>query len=107
MDMKPKVYILVDNKHQPFNFLKAAKYGELITIFDHVITPTFMQGKAGDELYEKLCEINPDDYLIPVGPPALIALAGHIWLTYVDYLKILTWDKQINDYYVVEGRAYD
>jgi hypothetical protein len=83
------------------NFLKAQKYGELVTVFDHNISPTYLQRCQGD-LDQKLENITSDDYLIPVGPPALIAYAGYVWLSSVPKMKMLVWDRESNDYYVVE-----
>lgn len=95
-----KVYVLVDNPKQPLNFIKAERFGEIVTIFDHNVSPTYLR-RCMPDLEAKLSNIKSGDYLIPVGPPALIAMAGYIWLSSVPKMNLLTWDREMQDYYIV------
>ena len=100
MDMST-VWVLVDNPKVPLNFMKARDYGDIEIVFDHNISPTYMQRIAPD-----LCEILDDaelgDYLIPTGPPALIALASSYLLSKLGELRLLQWDRETSNYYLVE-----
>lgn len=107
MDIEgPKVFILIDSPTGQMNFLKAQKYGKLHAVFKHNLSPTFLMNGAYKQLCDGLCEAKEGDYLVPVGPPALIAMAGQIWLERNDKMKILTWDRQTEEYYVVEVNPY-
>lgn len=99
-----KVYVLVDNPRSQLNLLPAEKYGKLVTCFDHGISPTHLQ-RIYPELRDKLAGIEKADYLIPTGPPALIALAGHIWLNKLGVINLLTWDREMQAYYNVRALA--
>lgn len=104
MDLKPKVYVLVDNPKSPINFLPATKYGEIFCLFDHNISPTYLQ-RIQPDLERKLEVVREEDYLIPTGPPSLIALAGHIWLDKVGVINLLTWDRETQQYFNVRATA--
>lgn len=97
-----KVYILVDSPRSNINFLPAEQYGELRILFDNNVSPTHLQ-RIYPELREMLSRIEKDDYLIPTGPPALIALAGHIWLDKLGVINLLTWDRETQRYYNVRA----
>mgnify|MGYP001617435192 CR=1 FL=1 len=97
-----KVYILVDNPQSPINFLPAEKYGELRILYDNNVSPTHLR-RIYPELKDKLKFIEKDDYLIPTGPPSLIALAGHIWLAKLGVLNMLVWDRGTQQYYNVRA----
>lgn len=97
-----KVYVIVDNPRAPMNFLSAEQYGKIEIIFDHNVSPTFLR-RAYPILKEKLKDIKPGDYVIPTGPPSLIALVGHLFLAKLGRLRLLQWDRQTGQYYVVEA----
>jgi hypothetical protein len=104
MDLNSKVYILVDNPRSPNNYLPAEKYGELRILFGHNISPTHLQ-RIFPELRQKLEYVTVNDYLIPTGSPALIALAGHLWLSKLGVINLLTWDRETQQYYNVRALA--
>jgi len=97
-----KVYILVDNPKTNINFLPAEKFGELVVLFDNNISPTHLQ-RIYPELCSKLSNIKANDFLVPVGPPTLIALAGHAWLDKLGVINMLTWDRETSQYYNVRA----
>jgi hypothetical protein len=95
------VHVIVDNPRTPMNFLKARPFGEINILFDHNVSPTYLQ-RIYPVLLEKLEDIKPTDYVIPTGPPSLIALVGHIFLSKVGRLRLLQWDRETQQYYLVE-----
>ena len=95
------VYILVDNPQSSLNFLPAEKFGELKVLYPHPINPTQLRTIYAD-LEGKLMNITDDDYLLPTGPPALIAMAGYIWMDTLGSMKVLTWDRATQQYYAIE-----
>lgn len=99
-----KVYILCDPPGSPINFLPAEKFGELRVIYDHNISPTHLQ-RIYPDLREKLKLATEKDYLIATGSPSLIALAGHAWLSRLNVINLLTWDRETQQYYVVRAMA--
>jgi len=96
-----KVYVIVDNPKTPMNFLKARQYGEIEILFDHNISPTYLQ-RIFPVLVDKLKDIKPGDCVIPTGPPSLIALVGHIFLARLGEVRLLQWDRETHQYYLVE-----
>jgi len=92
-----KVYILQDNPHSAKNFLPAEEYGELVILFNHHISPTHIS-RCISELRDKLRGVTADDWLIPVGHPALILTAGHVWFDLTHKMNVLVWDHQSNRY---------
>jgi hypothetical protein len=98
------VYILVDDPRASLNFLPAEKFGKLKVVYPHPINPTQLRSIYTD-LEDKLLDINEEDYLLPTGPPALIALAGYLWMDILGSMKILTWDRATQQYYAVEELA--
>lgn len=88
-----RVYILQDNPHSPKNFLPAEEYGELIVLFNHHISMLHIS-RCLAQLRDKLREAGPEDWLIPVGHPALILVAGHVWFDITSQLNVLVWDQQ-------------
>ena len=92
-----KVYILQDNPYSPKNFTPADEYGELIVIFNHHIS-SMQIPRCLSQLRDKLRGVSQDDWLIPVGHPALILVAGHVWFDMTSQLNVLVWDQQSGKY---------
>lgn len=92
-----KVYVLHDNPGSTKNFLPAEEYGELFILFDYHISFTHI-GRCISQLRDKLRGASKDDWLIPVGHPALILAAGHVWFDITSQMNILVWDQQMNKY---------
>jgi hypothetical protein len=94
---------------RPVDLSSARKYGEIQILVPHsqsILAPV----QTVRTLKEKLKTFNDDDYILPLGDPALIAtvsiIAAQINGGKVAFLK---WDKHVNDYNVVRidatGRA--
>lgn len=92
-----RVFILQDNPHSPKNFLPAEEYGELIVLFNHHISPAHIS-RCVAQLRDKLRGVTNEDWLIPVGHPALILAAGFVWFDMTSQLNTLVWDQQTSKY---------
>lgn len=99
MDLMPKVYVVHDQ--QKLNLLPAEQYGE--------ITPCLSgnYGRAmGRRVYgflrESLRDVKKEDFILPVGNPAYIAMAGAIVMDKLGSMNILQWDNMTQQYIVVE-----
>jgi len=92
-----KVFILHDNPHSPKNFISAEEYGELVVLFNYHISHVGLQ-RACSQLREKLRNISSDDWVITVGHPALICLAGKVISEKLGEIKLLMWDQQAARY---------
>ncbi len=99
-----KVYIVQDNPWAARNYLSATEFGELTPcISGHV---SFASLKKWDnELREKLRGITKDDWLLPVGHPALIGVACAKMAERTGVIRLLIWDNQSAKYYPYETRA--
>ena len=91
------VYILQENPHSPKNFLPAEEFGELVILFQHHISPTLIN-RCIAQLREKLRGMTKNDWIIPVGHPALIAAAGYVAHDLTGEINILSWDQQTRQY---------
>ena len=100
-----KVYVLIDQKQRDrltgemvskFDFSSAERYGELIFLLASNASPR--DPDANGELANGLAEITDDDYILPVGSPVLILLAGaYAALADVTRLNILEWERDRDD----------
>ena len=88
------------------NVLPAQKYGDLILMLppgDVVLSaaPTVSR------LRKKLKDFNDDDYILPMGDPIAIALAGEIASDINNgKVQFLKWDRQERLYYPVKSNIY-
>lgn len=84
------------------DFRRALEYGELVICLPAgrvSLTP----GPTIDTLKEKLRDFSDDDYLLPVGNPGLIAVAGAIASeNNRGKFKVLVWDKDSRQYIKVD-----
>jgi hypothetical protein len=96
-----KVYIVQDLGH--LNFIPAEAYGELIACIDGRVSHVGMQ-RAFSRLKNVLRHMTDDDWLIPTGHPALIALAGYIAAKHTGVIRILSWDGHAMKYIPSEVR---
>jgi hypothetical protein len=97
-----KVFIIEADPRK--NFVSAQKYGELEVIFHQ---NTSMGVSDNNDilsiLNNRLSLFNPNtDYIIPTGDPAIMFAAGHVLgLLDIDFIKVLKWDRQSNQYFIV------
>jgi len=66
-------------------------------IFNHHIS-SMQIPRCLSQLRDKLRGVSQDDWLIPVGHPALILVAGHVWFDMTSQLNVLVWDQQSGKY---------
>lgn len=84
----------------------AAEYGELVFL---------MQGRSPltpqpviYSLKQKLYGFNDDDYLLPIGHPALIGWATTIAASYNrGHVRMLIWESKIRKYILSDAWLYD
>jgi len=98
----PKVYVVHDQGR--VNLLPAEEYGELKVCLNGRFSH-HMNKRVFGHLRESLRDITRDDFLIPMGNPAYIAMAGGIIMEKLGSMKILQWDNQTQQYTVVEITA--
>jgi hypothetical protein len=83
---------------------QANKFGEVIILVDRNVPNTALMPIV-EALKERLADFTEDDYLLPLGDPALTAAAAGIVLRKTGgRLKLLKWDRWAKDYVVVEMR---
>ena len=87
------------------NMKPAEKFGELVIMF----TPEecrFVGAPMVAALKERMKDFGPDDYLVAVGNPTLIAAAAGIAARKNGgRLRVLAWDRQAADYIATELRV--
>lgn len=93
----PKVYVLHDNPYAPKNFLPAEEYGEIVYLFNTHISKSHIS-RCISQLREKLRGAGSEDWIIPVGHPALIFAVGHVWFDITRNFNLLVWDQQTAGY---------
>jgi hypothetical protein len=91
-----------DGVHRPIDITPAACFGELIELLPPGMMsltpmPTVRELKYG------LRNFSDDDYLLPLGDPALIAAAGAA-AAYANSgrFKVLRWDRQSGNYIPIQ-----
>ena len=111
--MRGKVYVIqevfrYENGVQVpiFDFRKAAEYGDL-----EVCLPSgkvsLSPGPTVNQLNDKLRNFSDDDYLVAVGDPSAIAIAGAIAANNNrGKFSILKWDKNVKQYIKVSVDLY-
>ena len=109
--MRPRCFILQEilkrdpstGTMQPvMDFRKVLEYGDPVVCLPSGrvgLTP----GPTIDILRSKLRDFNDDDFIVPVGHPGVIALAGAIAAeNNMGRFKMLIWDKDARQYLQVE-----
>lgn len=97
-----KVYISQDVGK--INFLPAEQFGELIPVINGYVNHTQLK-RSMARMQDVMRDITKDDWLVPAGHPALIALAGHIMADRTGYIRILSWDNMQSQYVPAEVRV--
>jgi len=84
------------------DFSNAIEYGDLVVCLP-AGRVSLSPGPTIDTLKEKLRNFSDDDYLLPVGNPGLIAVAGAIAAeNNMGRFKVLIWDKEVRRYIKVD-----
>lgn len=80
----------------------ARKYGEILVVVDQNIPRTTLAPLL-QSLKERMSTFTDEDYLLPLGDPALIAAAAGVALRQTGgLLRMLKWDRFTKDYIVTE-----
>ncbi len=95
------IYIVQDNGN--INFRPAQVFGEKLVAVSKRDIPIYADPEIHEaEIAANLLKFNPIvDYLILVGDPVNILLAGHILLKKHKGFDCLKWDRQNRDYFEV------
>lgn len=97
-----KVYITQDLGR--INYLPAEEYGELEVVIEGRVSHLGLK-RSMTRMQDAMREITKEDWIIPSGHPALIALAGHIMANRTGHIRILAWDGQTSQYVPAEVRV--
>lgn len=97
-----KVYITQDVGK--INFVPAEEYGELVPVIDRPVNHTQLK-RSMARMQDVLRDITAQDWIVPAGHPALIALAGYLMADRTGYIRILAWDNMSGRYVPSEVRV--
>ena len=90
------------------DLIKATRFGELTPLVPGRMNVVMQPDDVIDLLYKGLEDYCPNDYLLPTGDPVIIGLAFAIAAEYgMGHLRVLKWDRQLNDYYAVKLNLND
>ena len=102
--MQCKVYLIQEAANR--NLIPASVYGE-ITVLLPPGQVAFSTAPTLRRLRDKLRSFNDNDYLLLMGDPAAISMASVIAANNNNgRWKLLKWDKQEQQYYVVKVDIY-
>lgn len=106
-----KVYILqeVMRRHPEtgrttpaHDFGPAGVYGELVFVIDAESRPSIVGRTLVNQIKEVLRDYTEDDYILPVGDPSLMTIAGAVVSKISKKFKILQWDRRSRAYIEME-----
>ena len=96
--LTPTVYVVQETNH---SLVKAQVYGQT-----RIILPrdrgSLRVGSDALKVRQALEDVEPDDWLLPTGDPAAIAVAAVEFGRLTGRLRILRWDRQADDYVPLE-----
>lgn len=99
-----KVYVVQEAPGR--NLLPATDYGTVIVLLPPG-NVAYSSAPTVRRLREKLKDFNDNDYLLLMGDPAAIAMAGAVASdNNRGRIKLLKWDRQEHRYYVVDVNLY-
>lgn len=96
-----------DGVRRPIDITQAAEYGELVVLLPEGML-SLTPAPTVRELRYGLRDFTDDDYLLPLGDPALIAMAGALCaFANNGRFKVLRWNRPLyNDEGLVERGGY-
>ncbi len=109
-DVRPKVFIpqqptRYDHEKQmrvpTINLAPASEYGDLYALVPDGMSAQFYAPVVA-ALRRKLRDMSPQDYIVPVGDPVLIAIVTGIALSMHGRARLLRWDREARRYHVIE-----
>ena len=85
------------------NIRSAEKFGDLKVLLPDNRQIVLSSGPLTFKLRQELKDFNDNDYLLLIGDPAIIAIAGAV-VSYVNggKFKVLKWDRDEKRYYDIE-----
>ena len=101
----PRVFI---TQETDLDLVKATRFGELSALVPYRMNVVMQPSDVINTLYEKLADYSPEDFLLPTGDPVIIGLAFTVASQMsLGHLRVLKWDRMINDYYAVRLNLND
>ena len=111
--MNSKVYVIQEisgtREGRPkINIIGAAKYGDFVFCLPEMAQIIFSPGPLIFKLRKVLKDFTPNDYLLCIGDPAIIIVAGSIVsdMTNGKY-QLLKWDRQERKYYPIQINLHE
>lgn len=88
-----------DRFERKFDIRPAAVYGEIVPLLEPGMTP-MTPGPVVTQLFKGLRDFSDDDYLLPIGPPAMIGYATAVaaQMNPTGRVTMLEWDKRLSCY---------
>lgn len=103
--MSKKVYLVQETGRHNFN--PAREYGEVKTLLPPNYQIQFDASWAVSAIQEGLEDIEPEDYLLLAGDPALIGITVAIAADYLNgKVNLLKWDRQEKTYIPIRSSLY-
>lgn len=95
------VIVVHDNPYSPKDFASAEDFGELKFLFNtHIHTHNLP--RIFGLMRDRMRGVTKEDWLIPAGAPALIAMAGAIFKEKTGQINLLVWDRHQQKYIPME-----
>lgn len=96
-----RVFVIQETlKH---NLLPAQAFGELVFLLPPTLQITFSPGPIVTRMERELINFNDQDYLLLIGDPAAMAVAGALAAKHNNgRFKLLKWDKREMKYYPIQ-----
>lgn len=99
MSKKPNIFVVHDTG--TMNIFPAKRFGNLVVCVEgHVEAKDY--DVAAEDVRAALTNASSGDYLLPIGSPALIALAAAEMSRRVETMRILQWDRIDRQYTVID-----
>lgn len=98
-----KVFVVQVDPEMPKNLSSAKEFGELVFCLERPIKLSDID-LAESHLLNKMDSIGPNDWILPIGAPALIAIAGAIMMAKTNTVRVLAWDRKNQSYYPYEAQ---
>jgi len=97
----PRVFVVQEVPGR--NITHAFDFGRVEVLLAPGVHVVLSPGPVAKKMREKLRDFTDDDYIVPIGDPAAIAMAASIASYYNDgRYKLLKWDRETLRYYPVE-----
>jgi len=84
------------------DFAPAAVYGEIVFVIDAQSRPSIIGRTLANQLKDVLKDFTEGDYLLPVGDPSMILVAGAILGKMHKTFNVLQWERRQRAYIAME-----